>query len=306
MSNVWGIIGGGFGLYGYLPALVEIGVNRILVHEKYMPLIIARAELNRYFPNIELTKSYEEILNQAESLIFAVPPEVQEKYILEKISKNYKYLLLEKPLGTNPTSAKNVLRRGLEISGSMRIGYTFMYSQWAEKIARIMPLEEIFECKISWLFNSYHHRKTLKTWKSDHSCGGGALRFYGIQLIAFIAAVGKIKDVVESRLIFDKNNDAYEWGANLVMKNGARIAILLNSQSPKDQFRLLAKAGNKEFNAELDAPFDDEPRIGEQDIRTKALSNLLDSFLKDNSYDYYYLINQAWSNIESKTQYIYQ
>jgi hypothetical protein len=56
----------------------------------------------------------------------------------------------------------------------------------------------------------------------------------------------------------------------------------------------------------LDTPFDSELIIGDQDIRVKALCNLLDSFSKDNNYDYYFLINEAWSSIESKTQHIYQ
>lgn len=308
MSNTWGIIGGGFGLYGYLPALVEIGVKRLLIHEKYLPLIGSRAELCRYIPNVEPIAFNEEILSRAESLVCAVPPVAQEAYILNKVSKRYKYLLLEKPLGRSPSSAELVYQKGIEISDSMRVGYSFIYTQWTQKLLQKIPKEEMLECKIIWRFDSYHHRNKLITWKSDHDCGGGALRFYGIQLIAFVTLLGEVDNFIESKLFFDEGNDAYKWDAKLAMKNGALISIELDSQSPQDQFKLLARGRNQEFNSELVNPFDGEFKFGDQDNRVHLLSKVLSSFSVDsNGYNYYQYssINETWNSIEAITQYVY-
>jgi hypothetical protein len=142
--------------------------------------------------------------------------------------------------------------------------------------------------------------------KADHGCGGGALRFYGIQLIAFVATFGEVESVVESKLFFDESNDAYDWVAHFAMKNGMMIHVDLLSQSPKNQFKLLISGNGKEYIIDQDGPFDGETKIEDQDIRVKALSNLLNTFEKENNkyYENYSLINANWWAIEAKTQFI--
>ena len=306
MNNTWGVIGGGFGLYGYLPVLVEVGVKRIFIHKKNIHLISSRDELRKYLVNIEAIESYETIFNRANSLIIATPPSVQECNVLEKISNKYKYLLLEKPLGVSPSSAEKVYEKGVEISDSMRVGYTFLESQWAKQIRQIALKEHVTQCVISWQFDSYHHRNNINTWKADHNSGGGALRFYGIQLIAIIAILGEVKCVEISRLFFDKYNDAYCWIAKLEMKKGGRVSIELNSQSKREEFQVSACSKKEKFNANLNTPFDYEVQLKNEDIRIAILSRVLRSFSDNNSeyYKFYSLINKIWTLIESNTEYI--
>ena len=88
MNNVWGIIGGGFGLYGYLPALSKSSNPVILIHNKNLKFLNSRTELNQYMRFVKGVESYEEMLNTANSLVITTPPQVQEFYI-NKIEFNY-------------------------------------------------------------------------------------------------------------------------------------------------------------------------------------------------------------------------
>ena len=47
MSTV-GIVGSGFGLYGYLPALVEVGKMNVILPGRYKDKFLARSELKIY------------------------------------------------------------------------------------------------------------------------------------------------------------------------------------------------------------------------------------------------------------------
>jgi hypothetical protein len=43
------IVGGGFGLYGYFPAIVQQTGMKVLLNEKYRKTITSRPELNRFY-----------------------------------------------------------------------------------------------------------------------------------------------------------------------------------------------------------------------------------------------------------------
>ena len=307
MSDDWGIIGGGFGLYGYLPALAKMGAKSILIHEKHLHLMNLREELRGYFSIIHAVPSYEVLVNIVDSLIVSVPPQAQEIYILQNAGTRYKNLLLEKPLGINPISANRVFAKGVDIADKVRVGYAFLYTKWAQKIYSKFPAEKVNQINIVWKFDSHHHRNGLRSWKSNHNIGGGALRFYGIQLIAFIASFGELAEVKAPRLAIDDAGDAYEWTAELVLKNDLRITIQLNSQLPKNQFDVLVKASKETLVINLESPFDGELKCGIQDIRISALSSILETFKNDNLNDYYFYtnVNNIWNIIESKTDFYF-
>jgi len=306
MGKVWGIVGGGFGLYGYLPALRdEENASQILILEKHMPFVNSREDLRECLPQITAVKSRNEIFEFADSLILSVPPLIQEQYIFQPIFKKYQNLLLEKPLSPTPQSSIEMLERGISTSSSLRIGYSFSYSKWGQEIYGNNVLLQSGDFEFLWFFSSHHYINKYKSWKSDHKAGGGALRFYGIQLIAFISLMGDV-DVESSILEIDKNGEAFKWFGVLKIKNGARISIKLNSHHPESLFQLKKIGCADNILVDLKNPFELEKincgRNGDE--RVPILKKILDSFeeVEDlNQYSSYDKINRLWLEIENVT-----
>ena len=70
------------------------------------------------------------------------------------------------------------------------------------------------KCKLNlnWEFMAHHYINNLDTWKNKHSHGGGALRFYGIHVIALLAYVG-YNNIIKSKLSLDLAGNPYQWSA---------------------------------------------------------------------------------------------
>ena len=91
MKN-FGILGGGFGLYGYLPAAFNNGFN-ILTLEKYKDFILSRADIKQFFNKIQFYKKDQEVINKSNILVIARRPGDQQK-IIKKLNYN-KLVIIE-------------------------------------------------------------------------------------------------------------------------------------------------------------------------------------------------------------------
>jgi predicted dehydrogenase len=304
MAHNWGIIGGGFGLYGYLPAIAGLKNVKVLVLEKHLPFLMSRSELKAYVSILIVAKSVEEILLQADSLVLAVPPRIQEK-LLKKIDpiQRYKFLLLEKPLGANPEAAFGVLKKSVEIASFVRVGYSFLRSTWGETLRQSDLLLGAGNCEISWKFFAHHFRNQMTSWKSDHEHGGGALRFYGIHLIAYFESIN-ITSIEYSRLICNQNRSPSRWQARFKIHNGARITVDLDSYSKLELFEV--HTSNEQCNIKILNPFSMEKVENDEDSRIAVLKKLLDTFSlgNDEIYKYYYRVNKLWAEVEKITEWI--
>ena len=77
-----GILGSGFGLYGYLPALCLYYPNKkILLNSASRLKFNARTELREYSSQIIWVDGIEQIINRSELLIICYPPFEVEKLI---------------------------------------------------------------------------------------------------------------------------------------------------------------------------------------------------------------------------------
>ena len=70
MNKKIGILGGGFGLYGYLPAFYNLGFD-IFTLEKYSGFIKNRKDLEKLYDRINFISSEEELFNNVEYLNIA-------------------------------------------------------------------------------------------------------------------------------------------------------------------------------------------------------------------------------------------
>lgn len=208
-----GIIGSGFALYGYLPAICVFEDNVCLLNlskEK----IFARDELVPFINRVIWCRNIEELLKKCTRVIIVVNPRQQHNLIIQAIKhKNIKYFMLEKPISCNPASAKIILNYLSNLSYS--ICYLFLYTPWFKKLNTLQN-EKFINFKIDWFFLAHHLVTNQKNWKSIHEEGGGVIRFYSIHLIAVLVKLG-FNSILE--VFMDKTNPDESTTLCLKVKN---------------------------------------------------------------------------------------
>jgi len=299
VQKKWGILGGGFGLYGYMPALSEMTNLPIVMLERHMEGAKDRPELRRYLSRIEGVKTVEELLKISESLVISVPPKNQQEIILKSNFKKYKNVILEKPLGTSPGLSKKVLEKACSHADAMRIGYTFSNTKWADYIERVKISNEIID--IEWTFTAFHLSAGNDSWKATHEEGGGVLRFYGIQLIALLSKWGV--SYVESSIISLKYGESTAWVAIFHNEIGGRIHVKLDCFSPISKFIIKTMTSESQDFVHLESPFCGERTEYDRDERVGILKKIIESLERSNEsyYESYANVNKLWDVIEKNT-----
>ena len=101
------IIGSGFGLYGYLPAITNYS-KKIYLNIEYKKFFSKRKELTKYTSKIIWYKDQKKIIKYIDYLIIAQRPQDQFRLVkkLAKTQNKIKHFFLEKPIGINPNKSK--------------------------------------------------------------------------------------------------------------------------------------------------------------------------------------------------------
>ena len=107
--SVAAILGSGFGLYGYLPAIIEAGSDRIVLPKRYRAKFSTRPELSRFADAIEWVLDENAALERADWVIAALSPELQMRWLSHcRQLPNVERLVLEKPLAPTPGAAASL------------------------------------------------------------------------------------------------------------------------------------------------------------------------------------------------------
>lgn len=292
------ILGSGFGLYGYLPALSNIKNVKIFLLSRYKNQVCKRSDINFYFNNIAWVDDTETLLKLADSLIIALTPAQQYLWIKKcLIYQNINYILCEKPLAATPHLA-NDLFTDLTTSGKkFRIAYNFRYTEWGEKILNTLNNIE----SISWNFQAYHYAKNIHNWKRLHKEGGGALRFYGIHLIALLSELG-YSNTFYSEIKTNKKYEAETWKAEIVGDNLINCIVKISTNSPETSFVFKDTKGQTySFLHPFQTNLSDKENVYDQRIPFLTKS-LLDLFYHPEQYcKWYKHTHLLWKNIEERT-----
>ena len=88
-----GILGSGFGVYGYLPAVCKNLWTPIIL-EKNRSKIEARPELFQYKDRITYVSAEKTLIENSHSLIIATTPTYQTKFLQSNDLKNINHLYL--------------------------------------------------------------------------------------------------------------------------------------------------------------------------------------------------------------------
>ena len=277
------ICGSGFGLYGYLPAVISHGV---VLPFRYKKKIAQMPQARVLSDRVHWIADDKTALEQADSIIIAIPPEHQPTVAQAALGMlNINRLVLEKPLAPTPTTALELLDR-LEDSGKeFRINYAFRFTDWGEQLLRNKYKDKL---TIEWRFMAHHFKHQLHNWRRDAATGGGALRFYGIHLVALLAEMG-YSTVITS----ETDAESARWEATLAGSHLPNCHLLIDTMATQDKFTVTAGGTTLANQASVFSITD--PNF---DMRVPALVKLYASFSTQQP-DWYRATILLWKNLES-------
>ncbi|QHP69041.1 hypothetical protein EI171_18260 [Bradyrhizobium sp. LCT2] len=237
-APVFTILGSGFGMYGYLPALIECGM-KVALPERYRAVVGGRSELVQYVPEVTWCPGTEEALAQASGAVVALRPADQAGWMARLADMpDIRELILEKPVAPTPRLATQLIEAFEHAGKRYRVGYTFRFMPWAERLRAVLS-EGTDGLSLDWSFMAHHYRANLANWKRFDVSGGGALRFYGIHLIALLAELG-YDDVSSSVVSGPSDGETASWEAVFTAQALPPFALRVDSRSTKTCFRIAA------------------------------------------------------------------
>lgn len=312
-NNSFAIIGSGFGLYGYLPVLVDACAQRVVLPARYRPRFDERPELARFASDVEWQATENDALDRASGVLLAVRPSDQVKWIPQCLARSgIERLLLEKPLANSPERAARTLDDLIRSQRPFRVGYLFRYTSWGQEFLRTLDRSQGSGCvSIRWRFLAHHFRHDIHNWKRSAPAGGGVIRFFGIHLLALLAEAG-YRDVISSVAVGTTRDDIERWTATVAGPGLSECELLVDTRSSATEFRVEQAPGRRGGDgtvfANLEEPFDTNerpPRAVRADRRTTPLGRLCQSLWDDraSSYKWYESTNDLWQSVEARTHF---
>ncbi|MGX1305314.1 putative dehydrogenase [Amorphus suaedae] len=301
-----GILGSGFGLYGYLPAVAGLA-DTVVLPRRYQATLEAREDVGRFAKDVDWARDDEEVLGRCDALIVGRRPADQVELVRRALS-TYPAIdrfLLEKPLAPDPRQARQLLVDLREAGKHTRVGFTFRYTPWAERVRGwLSAADPAKPLSIDWRFNAHHYRTQLETWKRRPSQGGGVVRFYAIHLIALLAELG-YRDVEWSTIRSSEEDDDERWQARLRGPGLPPCGLTVDSKAAETRFSVMAesKPGSAAFAVSLGDPFDEAPASA-LDRRVDVLTGLCREFAQaapPKLPDWYTRSVDLWAAIEATT-----
>ena len=274
-----GIIGAGFGLYGYFPAVVKTEGKAMLLDEA-KSIFEGRPELQKYKENILWSENIDSLLPLVDNLIVSVPPKIQEEYFNKIISaENISKVILEKPLASTPETSHIFLSKLIDSKKSLRIGYTFLYTNWFRNFEK--EIVENANVEIAWTFKAHHYKHNIENWKRYNSEGGGVIRFFGIHLFPLLISFG-FDEVILSETLGLDSNDLQKWNATFINQKGFECKLTVDSNCDKEIFSI-KKLNNEKNLIDFVSPFETaNDAIQNEDNRVIILERLLRSLNNEN------------------------
>lgn len=266
-----GILGGGFGIYGYLPAFERLNFE-IHTLERYRESILNRSELEFFDGTIRYSKSEAILIENVDILVIARIPRMQVDFLVNNMDLlKEKYIFLEKPLSSTILQHQELINL-LELKKiNFSVAYIFAYTDWFQQITSAQqPRPD--RCQIEWVVP-----KPLRGWKLHASEGGGLGDFYAIHFIVFFLKLDvsltqiSIETHADSLQIQFHDNFAREWVINVSFGSPAKFEVIECTENSKREI------------CSIETPFGSRGHSGIIDSRVDYLTAYIVTQL--NSYD---------------------
>lgn len=292
------ILGSGFGLYGYLPALA--GEFQVLLPQRYRPRFESRTELSPFAPKVQWLPDEATAIAAADAVVLALRPENQEYWLARCIEKRHPAaLLLEKPLARSPQLARKLHDALVSAGLSFRIGYLFPLTTWGRTFKA--SLEGMADAPaIRWRFLAHHYRSDVVSWKRSAQQGGGAIRFYGTQVIGLLALAG-YREVSVSTAFGPSSDEIDAWQASFTGQGLQPCNVVVDSRCTADSFEASVFGGSHRAGG----PFDVAPSGAGIDARATLLATVCRSLAEpdDAFVAWYRRTIDLWEQAESKARF---
>jgi predicted dehydrogenase len=297
------ILGSGFGLYGYLPALLGLG-HKVALPERYRPVVDARQELSQFTPCVDWCADAEAALAGSDAVVVALRPADQARWIPRLVrAPDLRQLILEKPVAPAPELAASLLAELEGADKRYRVAYTFRLLSWAPRLRPVVR-EEHASLSLDWTFLAHHYRHDRAAWKRFDAEGGGALRFYGIHVVALLAELG-YDDVASSLVWRPSDAETQRWKATFTGPNLCPFAVDVDSRTDATSFRIASCGDRAQTLVDQPDPFSGDGAASPpgQDIRVGVLERLCRS-LEETDDDHarrQRAILSLWARVEEKS-----
>ena len=263
------ILGGGFGIYGYLPAACSLGWE-VATLARYRDTVNERPELLTYFKSIQFFESESDLLSFGSAIVFAKKPQLQFEFLMKTLqsNSNLTHFYLEKPLADSIANSRSVLNLLVESGKSFSVGYLFQYTDW------FTELENICASQGNHIVINWRIPLTNSDWKNSQMAGGGLYNFF---LIHFVPILTRLGFSISDLDITNKNQKC-------TIKSSARNSIEINAQIVFENFSFELLANDKLkpiFQAET--PFGFKPLKDNPDPRIDSLKKYLTSSSTDSN-----------------------
>jgi predicted dehydrogenase len=228
-----GLLGSGFALYGYLPALINLGFKRIITLNKYKKKILQRADIRKYYCELSYCNNENELIKKSQTIIVCKRPSDQKRILNKIFKEKNKNVLLEKPLAKNIQLSKIILKKLINKKIKYNIFYSFLYTNWFRLIKKNYKKSNI---EFNWSFYSYDLKNNINNWKLKESEGGGIINYYGIHFVSIAAHLG-YKKILKSEISVNKKKIHTKWTC-VFYKKKSKITIKLNINSSNNFFKI--------------------------------------------------------------------
>lgn len=309
-----GILGSGFGIYGYLPAVLAMD-KMVCLLEKSRDTFSKRPELAVFASRINWVEDQQRLLKQVDTLVISVPPKYQAE-LIKRVGAfpNIRNLIIEKPIASTPDESITILSQLRGENINFRIGYSFFYTSWFDELSKVLNQRKEgkgLDLRINWCFKAHHFKNELHNWKRFSNEGGGTIRFFGIHLIAVLGLLG-YTEVSYSLIKGQSADDISLWKASSKDAEGNTASVLVDSNDALERFEIVIteKHQHKQqiWSTVMVSPFDDQsPVSGGLDARTSILhqlySDLISSHIDTGTFNRYQVINQLWKSYEHSSSF---
>ena len=102
----FGVLGSGFGLYGYVPALISGCNQQVYLPERYRARLKERIDVRSFEDVVQWRADDTAVLEEVDAVVISRRPRDQEQLICRYVGvPDIRAFVLEKPLGVTPGSA---------------------------------------------------------------------------------------------------------------------------------------------------------------------------------------------------------
>lgn len=176
------VLGRGFGLYGHLPALIDLGFP-VSTLDRYRPALQARPELSCFIPQISFIEDEEELVAQADVLVLARRP-VDHVPIIQNLVQRRKdiRLVVEKPIAVDSRTAGRLHQMMINAGIRYHVPYLFPHCPWTRAIWHTVASRRC-SVRLEWEMD---FRNPAGSWKYDPGVGGGIVAYYAINFLPLV------------------------------------------------------------------------------------------------------------------------